>query len=63
MTFRDYCERLGMAVSRLLNVVAGGEVDQSLSARVGQSRLMDLPMPGWLRKHFEDATRWWKQGW
>ena len=56
MTFRDYFENIGTALSRLVNVVLFGELDESLSARIGRSWLMRLPMPGWLREHFERAA-------
>lgn len=57
MTFRDFAENIGTALSRLANVLLGGDVDESLSARIGRSEwLMRLPMPGWLREHFERAA-------
>jgi hypothetical protein len=58
MTIREYLANIGSAFSRLINVLLGGELTESLSARIGKSSLMALPMPGWLREHFEEAARW-----
>lgn len=56
-----YLANVGAALSALANALIGGEYGDTLSARIGRSILRGglashVPMPGWLRSHFERAA-------
>jgi hypothetical protein len=63
MTYREYLYNIGLAASRLMNALRGGDPDEGLSSPIGRSILRggffaQLPMPRMLRRHFEKAARW-----
>jgi hypothetical protein len=67
MTFPKYLQRIGMALSILLNVILGGKSNQSFSARNWDWKLEGKPNLVWLidkifwfdQDHCQGAWEFW----